>query len=96
MAPNPKVKPIASIAGNDAAPTIFFDGAYAYGANNGVLQIEIAAGTLVPIEDKVRMRPVCAAHLRGSPAAMMQLRELIDKALAMAATPKPKPPSQQN
>lgn len=95
MAPNPKPsKPVATVAGNDAAPTIFFDGAYAYGANNGVLQIEIAAGTLVPIEDKVRMRPICMAHLRGSPAAMTQLRDLIDKALAMAGAAKP--PSQKN
>jgi hypothetical protein len=90
MAPNPpKPKSVASVAGNDAAPTIFFDGAYAYGANNGVLQVEVATGTLVPFEDKVRMRPVCSAHLRGSVAAMTQLRDLIDKALAMAGAPKP-------
>jgi hypothetical protein len=79
-----KPKFAASVAATDTAPLIFFDGSYAYGALGGMLQIELAATMLVPSEDKIHFRPICTAHLRGSPAAMLQLREAIDKAMAMA------------
>jgi hypothetical protein len=98
-------KAVPAISGSDVAPVIFIDGAYAFGANSGILQIELGANALVPFDDqKVRTRLVCAAHLRGTPLAMLNLREAIDKALEMAAAAThlpgeaaaPKKPAQAN
>jgi hypothetical protein len=79
----PKTKPAAAVAGSDVAPFIFADGSYSWGVNNGSIQIELGANTLVPIQgqDKVATRIVCTGHLRLTPTAALQLRDQLAKAL---------------
>lgn len=81
--PSPKVKPAAAVAGSDAAPFIFADGSYAWGVNNGAIQIELGANTLVPVQgqDKIATRIVCTGHLRLTPTAAFQLRKQLTEAL---------------
>jgi hypothetical protein len=85
MAPNPKIqgKPVAAVAGSDGAPVIFADIAYAWGNNLGIVQVELGVNTLVPLEgsNKVKIRPLCSGHLRLSPVAAAQLRDMLDKTL---------------
>jgi membrane peptidoglycan carboxypeptidase len=85
MSASPKnpAKSIAAVAGSDNAPVIFADAAYAWGTNRGIVQLELGINTLVPIEgaDKVRVRPVATAHLRLSPLAAAQMRDMLTKVL---------------
>ena len=53
------------------------------GVNNGAVQIELAASTLMPEATGVRVEVLLTAHLRCSPAAAIALRGAIDKALEM-------------
>jgi hypothetical protein len=74
------------IAGNESAPFLYFDGVSAFGMQNGAIQIELAARTIVPIPDGgTRNEFVATAHLRCSPAAATALKEALDGALAMFA-----------
>jgi len=66
------------------APFIYFDGISCFGTNNGVIQFEMAANTLTPDEGGgVKIAISTTAHLRCSPAAAIDLRNSIDKALEM-------------
>jgi hypothetical protein len=77
-------KPL-SVYGSDAAPVVFFDGAFAWGVNNGVVQIEVATNQMVPAEAgpdaKIKIKTVVAAHLRCSLSAAQDLRNALDAAL---------------
>jgi hypothetical protein len=81
----PVVQPATAIAGNERAPFIYFDGITAFGTQNGAIQIELAARTMVPAPDGVNIQNefVATAHLRCSPAAAANLREALEKALEM-------------
>jgi hypothetical protein len=84
MSANPKPLPsktIAAVAGSDAAPVIFAETTYAFGNNGGVVQLEVGVNTIVPIEgsDKVKVRPLCTAHLRFSFAGAIQARDSLTK-----------------
>ncbi len=68
---------------SERAPFIYFDGAVTYGVNNGAIQIELAANTIVPDGVTTRTDVLISAHLRCSPAAARGLREAIEKALEM-------------
>jgi hypothetical protein len=83
-----------SLSGSDAAPLFYFDNAYASGWLNGVVQIELSTNHLIPTEDndRVRIKNVCAAHLRCNIMAAVQLRDMLDKAIAFAQQP-PAPPN---
>ena len=85
-----KQKPIAVVHGSDAAPIIYFDGILGWGANNGVLQFEVAANTLVPSDldaGPMKTRIVVTGHLRFSAVAARQLADLLDDALGVGGPP---------
>ena len=66
------------------APVIYFDGVPTLGFNNGIVNLMLAV--LLPTADGKTLTEISAvAHLRCNVAAAVQLRELIDKALLIAA-----------
>jgi len=67
---------------SELAPFIYFDAVPTYGTNNGAIQIELAANTILPDGRGVKIDLAITAHLRCSPAAAVALRDVIDKALA--------------
>ena len=72
---------------------IYFDGAYAYGALNGVLQVELSANALNPTsEGAVELSIEQVARLRCSVAAARGLIDALTKAIEMAEKPKNQPP----
>lgn len=75
-----------TISGSDTAPIVYFDGVIACGLHNGIVQLELAANELIPIDgkDSVRTKVVVTAHIRCSPAAAMQLNHMIEQALSFA------------
>ncbi|HEX4828302.1 MAG TPA: hypothetical protein VFV12_08755 [Xanthobacteraceae bacterium] len=79
-----------AVYSNDAAAFVVFDGCHAFGALNGLLQLELYANTQVPMTrqtgsngNDVRTKPIVIAHLRGTRLAVEQLRAAIDRALEM-------------
>jgi len=79
-------KPALGVFGNDAAPIIYADYVIAYGVNNGIVQLELGANTLVPGEGStVKCRPVVTTHLRLSADAAQQIVASITKALDLGA-----------
>jgi hypothetical protein len=79
--------PTSVIKNAAAAPVVFFDNAPTYGHMNGMIQVTLAAGLLVPKTDNtVLVEVVAAGHLRCSVAAAVSLREALDGALKLAAT----------
>jgi hypothetical protein len=93
--PNPHPAP-ASLRWGEKAPFVYFDGASAFGTNFGAIQVELAANILVAIPGGVRTDIVTTAHLRCSPNAAADLRQAIDKALAMLAQPQPQSEGKPN
>jgi hypothetical protein len=80
----PPVQPGITVTGNERAPFIYLDGVATFGTQAGAIQIELAARTILPTPDGATKNEfVVTAHLRCSPAAAMQLRDAIDKSLAM-------------
>jgi hypothetical protein len=80
----PAAKAAPVVAGSDMAPVIYFDGAVACGTVHNVLQFELARSDLIPLSDgSLKTKPVMVAHLRCSPGAAIQLRDMIDRSLAM-------------
>ena len=70
---------------SELAPLIYFDAAPTYGVNNGAIQVELAASTVLPDgSGGVRIDVLITANLRCRPPAAISLREAIDKALEMA------------
>ena len=85
-APDRSVKPPGikiAPGSSELAPFIYFDGPATYGINGGVIQIELAANTVMPEGTGTRTNVVITAHLRCSPGAARGLRDAIDRALAM-------------
>jgi hypothetical protein len=68
---------------SELAPFIYCDGVVTYGFNNGMVQLELAANSLVPEGRGVRTAVLVTAHLRCSPGAANQIRNAIEKAIAM-------------
>jgi hypothetical protein len=79
----PPVHRAIAIVGNERAPFIYCDGVSAFGTQNGAIQIELAARTMVPARDGIANEFVATAHLRCSPAAAAAIKDAIEKALAM-------------
>jgi hypothetical protein len=77
--PGIKIAPGSS----ELAPFIYFDGVPTFGTHNGAIQIELAANTLLPEGKGVKIDVVVTGHLRCSPAAAIDLRNSIDRALGM-------------
>ncbi len=71
------------------APIVFFDGAPNSGNNNGVVNITLAVSCPLPTADNgVDRNLQVAAYLRCSIPAAIDLRNAINNALLIAATPK--------
>jgi hypothetical protein len=75
-----------AVGSSEQAPFIYFDGAATYGVNNGAIQIELAANTIMPEGTGTRTDVLITAHLRCSPSAAIGLRDAITRALEMSAT----------
>jgi hypothetical protein len=81
----PKPTPAPLLKNAAAAPFVYFDAAPTLGLNNAVVSVELAAQITLPKPDQqVQTDLVCVAHLRCSLNAAMNLREALDKAIAMA------------
>jgi hypothetical protein len=90
----PSVGPTA--LGAEYAPFIYFDGVSTFGVNFGAVQIELAANIIVPDPTGptgTRTDVTVTAHLRCSPNAAADLKQMIEKALEMLA--KSQEPQQQ-
>jgi hypothetical protein len=95
MADNPQPRapldPGKEIAVTDIAraPIIYFEGVPTLGFNNGVVNLMLAVGLVLPTADGGTLtKPVAVAHLRCHTVAARHLRDAIDKALLLA-TPVP-------
>jgi hypothetical protein len=77
--PGIKIAPGSS----ELAPFIYCDGVALFGVSGGVVQLELASNTIVPEGTGTRTDVVIIAHLRCSPAAAVQIRDTIDRALKM-------------
>jgi len=69
---------------SEAAPFVYADGVATFGVLNGVVQLELAANTVVPDGAGTRIEPVCTCHLRLSMAAAASLRDVIGQVLAQS------------
>jgi uncharacterized membrane protein len=66
------------------APIIYFEYCPTLGNNNGVINVLLAAGIVLPTETSAtNVVPVTVAHLRCSAVAATQLRDALDKALLL-------------
>ena len=85
--PTKSAQSAVTIVGNEHAPFIYCDGVSAYGTQNGTIQIELAARTMLPGPESSNITNefVATAHLRCSPAAAAALKDAIEKALSMFA-----------
>ena len=69
-----------------SAPIIFFEFCPTLGNHNGLINIMLAAGIVMPSGGPgTDVVPVAVAHLRCTAAAAIQLRDAIDKALLIGA-----------
>jgi hypothetical protein len=67
-----------------AAPIIYFEFCPTLGNSNGLINIMLATGIVLPAGGgSTNVVPVAVAHLRCSAQAALQLRDSIDKALLM-------------
>jgi hypothetical protein len=67
-----------------SAPIIFFEFCPTLGNNNGLINIMLAAGLVMPTSGPgTETVPVAVAHLRCSTAAAVQLREALGKAIQL-------------
>lgn len=74
----------------DGTPFIYFDVVPVFGTMADAIQIELAARVLSPAPDQqIITEFVASGRLRCSPAAAIELREAINKALDMLAQPAP-------
>lgn len=88
MSETPVAAEAIEISQSTTAPFIFFDSVSACGTLSGAIQLELVARALLmtsPITTKTEIKAV--AHLRCSPAAAIDLREMIGRALDMLANP---------
>jgi hypothetical protein len=89
MTDQPSTKPeqvFVPIRDLPRAPIIYFEFCPTLGNNNGLINILLAAGVVLPTGGSTTdVQPVAVAHLRCSSAAAIQLRDALDKALLMGA-----------
>lgn len=73
-----------AVTGNQTAPFIVWDGVATFGLRDGIVQVEVAAGTIVPTADGgTRTEFIITGHLRCSIEAAIALKTAIDQALLM-------------
>jgi hypothetical protein len=77
--PNDAFKPLRDLP---SAPIIFFEFCPTLGNNNGLINILLATGIVLPTATTATdVVPVAVAHLRCSSAAATQLRDALNAAL---------------
>ena len=73
-----------------SAPIIFFEFCPTLGNNNGLINVMLATGLVMPTSGPgTETVPVAVAHLRCTTAAAVQLREALGKALQMGVVFEP-------
>jgi hypothetical protein len=70
---------------NGFAPFVYFDFAAAFAVSNGVVEIELAARSLVPSGGAITTELVPVARLRCPIAAIPSLHEAIRRAMELVA-----------
>ena len=76
------------IEGTMEAPIIFFEVCPTFGNNGGLINLMLAARLIDSApHGKVASRVKAVAHLRMTAAAAVNLRDTLDRALAMGAKP---------
>ena len=76
------------------APIIYFDFVPTYGVLGGVVQIELAARTLQPLQDgNVGIPTIETGRLRCNPMAAKFLQDALEAALQMLEQPQAPPPA---
>ena len=84
-----KPKPTPAVSGSDAAPIVYCDGIVAAGMLGGIVQLELAANCLIPLEldnsKPPRSRVLVTGHIRCSAQAALAIRDSIDKLLRVPA-----------
>jgi uncharacterized membrane protein len=95
MADSPDTRPAHNpgkeITVKDAAhaPVIYFEGVPTLGFNNGIMNLMLAVGLVLPTSDgNTLTEPVAVAHLRCNVVAAIALKDALDKVLLLA-TPTP-------
>ena len=69
-----------------SAPIIFFEFCPTLGNNNGLINIMLAAGLVMPTGGPgTETIPVAVAHLRCTSSSAVQLRDALSKALELGA-----------
>jgi hypothetical protein len=87
-APAHPVRTVLEPVGNDKAPFVYFDRAFAYGIVQGSVQVELGAHTIVPASGaSTKDEFVVAAHLRCTPNAAQDLMRALEGALNMLKKP---------
>jgi hypothetical protein len=88
-APVHPVKNLPAPVGNDRAPFVYFDKAYAYGIMHGSVQVELAGRTIVLGSGAATTGEefVVTAHLRCSPNAAQDLVHALERALNLLRRP---------
>jgi hypothetical protein len=71
---------------SEIAPFVYCDGVATFGTMNGVIQLELAANTIMPEGMGTRTDVFITAHLRCSASAAAGIREAITRALEMTTT----------
>jgi hypothetical protein len=71
---------------SEQAPFVYCDGVALFGVNSGVIQLELAANTIMPEGTGTRTDVLITAHLRCSPNTAIGIRDAITRALEMTAT----------
>jgi len=80
--PNLRVAELSS----SLVPFVYFDGVICHGAHQGVIQIELAAKTIVPDDNPktgARNVVVVTAHVRCSREAAINLKQVLESALEL-------------
>ena len=89
-APLPPAEVFKAIQNLPSAPIIFFEFCPTLGNNNGLINIMLAAGLVMPTNGPgTETIPVAVAHLRCTTAAATQLRDALNKALELGAAFEP-------
>jgi hypothetical protein len=79
-------KPLkVTIEGSAVAPFIYFDGVSTLGHLSGIVQIELAANTVVPDGTSTKTEVIAVAHLRCTLAGLAGLKDAIQKIETMFA-----------
>lgn len=76
--------PVPPIKEHDGVPFLYFDHVVSFGHINGVIQLELSANILTPIQKGVEVQITPVARLRCNVPAAADVLQAIQNALEMA------------